>query len=73
MADKCLSTQLELEARLGLKNKALRSLIVAVRYRMMDNPYHNFFHSVDMMQVSIFLRAFAAFATRLTRTRADML
>ena len=45
--------QLELDIRLRLKHRALRSLIVSVRYRMLDNPYHNFYHSVDMMQVSI--------------------
>ena len=51
--------QLGLEESLGIPRTAIQSFVLSVRARMLDNPYHNWAHVVDVTQV---LSASAAFA-----------
>jgi hypothetical protein len=43
--------QLELDTRLGLNRSTLESFVVSVRSRMLENPYHNWVHACDVVQV----------------------
>ena len=44
--------QMELDETLKISLAALQTFILSARAKMVDNPYHNWTHSVDVTQVS---------------------
>jgi hypothetical protein len=42
---------MELDRRLGISRATLLSFVSHVSKRMLDNPYHNWFHVCDVVQV----------------------
>jgi hypothetical protein len=45
--------QLDLCSALGIATEALKRFVLDVRDHMQENPYHNWAHAFDVLQVSL--------------------
>ena len=58
--------QLDLPARVGISVDKLQRFIIGVRDRMLDNPYHNWFHIFDVTQTTYSLALLCGIMDRLS-------